>query len=215
LVLFGASGLAQTNSSSVTPEAPAAPRIVFSKSFPGSQPEFYRITLGQNGRALYETRESASEPVQSFPFAASPALSARIFQLARQLNYFSGKHLEAKAKVSFMGTKTLAYEDPSHHGEQSFNYTTVPQAWELTQTFERIAETGEHAQRLAHTMRYDRLGVLKELSGITHDWHEHQLLELQLLTPTLEKAALDPNLMDIARKRADSLLAEMNQPQAR
>jgi hypothetical protein len=141
-------------------------------------------------------------------------VAARIFLLAQQLHKFSGKRLEAKAKVSYMGSKTLAYDGGGQHGSETYNYTTVPQAAELTQIFERISETGEHAARLAHSMRYDRLGVMKELSGITHDWREHQLLELQLLRPTLEKAAADPNLMDIARKRADLLLAEMQRPQA-
>lgn len=202
-------------STAITAQAASSvPQVTFSKRFEGSVPLFYRVVLRENGQAEYSAQETANEPMQTIRFNASPQITERVFALARKLNYFSRK-LEAKNKVSRMGIKTVAYDDATHHQTQTYNFTTNPDASALTDIFEKISETGEHASRLRQLLRYDHLGLVKELNGITRDWDQHELLEPQMLQPTLESIAANEALLDIARKRADSLLVAMRTPPTR
>lgn len=195
-------------------QAPAAaqfqvPRLTYSKSFRGSVPSFLQITVRQDGVARFESVEKPGDPPATFDFTASKLLVSRVFALTRALHDLAKPVLESKSKVGYMGTKMLAYDDDGHHAQQTFNFTSVPAASELTDIFERIAASGEHAARLRHAVRYDHLGVVQELDGITQDWSEHQLLAPELLRPLLEQVANDPALMEIAHRRAHDLLAEM------
>ena len=204
--------LASTAASAQNPPALAPalpPRITYSKSFRGSVPSFVEITVQRDGAASFEVIQQPGQPPDKMEFHAAKALVDRIFALAAQLHDFSGPELEAKTKVGYMGTKMLAYDDATRHNQQTYNYSSHPAARDLTDIFERIAGSGEHAARLRHAVRYDRLGVVQELDGITRDWSEHQLLAPELLKPVLERVANDPDLMDIAHRRALDLLTEM------
>lgn len=185
------------------------PRLTYSKSFHGSVPSFLQITVRQDGVARFESVDKPGDLPVTFDFTASKPLVSRIFALVRALHDLAKPPLESKSKVGYMGTKMLAYDDDGHHTQQTYNFTSVPAASELTDIFERIAASGEHAARLRHAVRYDHLGVVQELDGITQDWSEHQLLAPELLRPLLEQVANDPALMEIAHRRAHDLLAEM------
>src|SRR5690349_8248738 len=83
-----------------------APRLFFSRSFPGGAPPYIQVTVEKNGDVEY--RESADDelPVK---YKIGSAETDAIFALAEKLDRF--KHpLEAPMKVAFMGTKTFRYE---------------------------------------------------------------------------------------------------------
>lgn len=186
----------------------AVPRLTYSKSFAGSTPAFFQITVRRDGDAEYESIEKNGQPAQSLAFTVAPAMTRRLFALAAAVDDFA-RPLEAKAKVSYMGTKMLAYDDAARHQEQTFNYTTASPAAALTDLFERIGTTGEDALRLRHAARYDHLGVLQVLDGILRDARQNELGAPQLLRPTLEKVASDPQLMDVAHVRAREVLTTL------
>lgn len=186
-----------------------APRVTYSKSFRGSVPSFLEVTIQQTGAAEFQCVDKPGDPPVRFEFTVAPPLLARVFALTRSLDDFASPVLESKSKVGYMGTKMLAYDDDTHHAQQTFNYTSVPAARDLADVFERIASTGDHAARLSHAVRYDHLGVVQELDGITQDWRQRQLLAPELLRPVLEQVVKDPALMDIAHRRANDLLAAM------
>lgn len=190
------------------------PRVTYSRSFKGSQPAFLQVIIQQNGNAEYQTRESDNQPVQSLPFTASLATVTEVFHLAKQAGDFSKPLEDRHSKVSYMGTKMLAYDSPAAHHQQIFNYTRKQPAMALQQLFEKIADTGEHTFKLQQAMQYDRLGVVKELNLIRVDWDQQQMLEPEILLPTLQKISSDQNLMNIARKRAAELVQTMTQPPA-
>mgnify|MGYP001426172781 CR=1 FL=1 len=185
------------------------PRLTFTKTFHDSQPAFVQITVTADRQAAAEVRETADQPPVNTTFIASPALTARLFALAGELHYFAKPRLESKAKVGYLGEKMLAYDDPAHHGQQVFNFTQVRAAAELTQIFERISNAADHAARLEHVLRYDRLGVIRELARLQEDWNSHQLAAPQVLFPVLTEIAADKALLHVARHRAATLLQEM------
>lgn len=190
------------------------PRVTYSRSFKGSQPSFLQIVVAQNGQAEFQSRAADNQPLQTIDFAAAPATVARIFQLTRQAKDFHRPLEDRHSKVSYMGTKMLAYDDPSHHTQQVFNFTRSAPAYALQQLFEQIADTGEHTLKLEETMRYDRLGVVKELNLIAIDWDQRQMAEPAIILPVLQKVSTDQDLMEIARKRAAALIQTMAAPPA-
>jgi hypothetical protein len=55
-------------------------------------------------------------------------------------------------------------------------------------------------------MRYDRLGIYDALLQFESDLNRGLLPEPQRLRPLLEQIASDPKFVDVARKRAQSLV---------
>lgn len=218
LLLLAGGMLAQTPSATPAPAGSGLnlnqPRVTYSRSFKGSQPAFLQIIIGQDGKAEYQARETDTQPLQSLSFTASPATVAEVFQLAKQAGDFRKPLEDRHSKVSYMGAKMLAYDSPAEHNQQAFNYTRKQPAMALQQLFEKIADTGEHTFKLQQAMQYDRLGVVRELNLIRVDWDQRQMLEPEILLPTLQQISRNRNLMGIARNRAAELAQQMANPAA-
>src|SRR5690242_2995400 len=97
-----------------------APRIVYTKSFPGSTPEYMEVRLDKSGNAEYRDKADDELPIK---FRLNEAEVQEVFQLAEKLDYFRHE-LEAPLKVAFMGAKTFRYEDGARKTEVKFNYST-------------------------------------------------------------------------------------------
>ena len=194
----------------VAQSSDAAPRVVFTKEFPGSSPAYYSVTVWEDGRAIYRTAPDDDSPLK-FQLPADAA--NQIFRLAEKLDWFKDRKLDSGRKVAFMGKKTLAYgkgDDPSAgRAEASFNHTEVPEAIEIASLFERISQTNEHLMRLQNMIRFDRLGVVKELLQIETDLDAGRLLGAAQLTPVLEKIQKDRSLVNVAHERAVQILGKI------
>jgi hypothetical protein len=55
-------------------------------------------------------------------------------------------------------------------------------------------------------MRFDKLGLDRDLKSIVQLDRSNQLAELQVIAPTLERIANDETVMNIARQKARQLL---------
>src|SRR5882762_6512581 len=89
------------------PAIAAAPAtITFSLDFPNSDPEHYTISINSDGHAKFECLARISqgsderEPYQA-EFDMSSASRARVFDLAAQAHYFSGKIDSGNTKLAF------------------------------------------------------------------------------------------------------------------
>ena len=188
----------------------AAPRVIFTKEFPGSSPAYYSVTVWEDGRAIYRTAPDDESPVK---FQISADSAGRIFQLAEKLDWFKDRKLDSGRKVAFMGKKTFAYTKSDNTNaprtEASFNHTEVPEALELASLFERTSQTNEHLIRLQNMIRFDRLGVVKELLQIETDLDSGRLLGAGQLTPVLEKIQKDRSLVNVAQERAVQILGKI------
>ncbi len=184
-------------------------RIIFSKSFPGSSPEYFRITLEPDGKASYAT---APDDDKEARFKVSEDLSRQVFDLAKTLNYFRGLSLETNRKIAFMGKKTVVYENGAERGEAVFNYTENPDAQALAGIFEKISNTQQHLISLEHLMRFDKLGLMKQLLILESAINKNDLAEPRLLVPVLEQISGNKALMGIAQQRARIILAKIQGP---
>ncbi len=135
--------------------AQEAPRITFSKSFPGSQPAFFLITVERTGVASYN---ESQDPDNAEKLQLEPSVASEMFQMAERLDHFN-KPLESGMKVANMGEKTLRWEGGGETWESKFNYSTNEDAKLLADRFEAIAVCAQTLLELRRSIRHDRLGV--------------------------------------------------------
>ncbi len=83
-----------------------SPRLIYSKSFPGSTPAWEEITVEKTGAGLYKDDPKDEDPLK---FQLTDAEKSEMFGLADKLDHFSHP-LESGLKVANMGMKTFRYE---------------------------------------------------------------------------------------------------------
>ncbi len=188
--------------------AAAPPKVVFTKSFPGSEPAWYSIAVDKTGAAEYREDPKDENPIK---FHLNDADTAEIFALAAKLDNFKRK-LESPAKVARMGDKTLHYEKGSESGDTTFNYTEDPDGRIITDWFERISETERHLIDLERVVKYDKLGVNDALLQLEITLDRKRLIAPEQFLPMLDRVVKNESFMHLARQRAASLADQIRNP---
>ena len=180
--------------------------ITFVKEFPNSKPDYIAIQIRRDGRAEYRTAPDDEKP---FSFVVPEETAAEIFSMAAKMNQFQGANLESKRRVASLGKKTLIYQDEKGNSQASFNHTEVPEAMALTEMFEKISQTQQHYLQLEYLMRFDRLGIVKELLQVEMDLNQDRLGNPSQLIPILDKIRTNDSFMQVAQGRAAQLIEKI------
>jgi hypothetical protein len=188
--------------------ADGAPKVVFTKSFPGSAPAWYSVTIERSGESEYREDPKDESPIK---FHLTEADAAQIFDLAAKLEYFKRK-LESPAKVARMGDKTLHYEKGSESAETTFNYTEDPDGRTITDWFERISETERHLIDLERVVKYDRLGINDALLQLEVTLDHKRLIAPEQFLPMLDRVIKNESFMHLARQRAANIAYQIRNP---
>jgi hypothetical protein len=183
-------------------------RLIYSKSFPGSTPEYVKITLERNGTAVY--MEAPDDP-QPLTIKLADAEVAAIYGLAEKLGWFS-RTIESGLAVAKMGDKTLRYEAEGKAQEQKYNYTQDPDAQALTDWFERITESERYLIELERAARFDKLGVNRVILQIQAAWDRKRLVAVDQYLKWLDRVARNESYMNMARERAARLAEAFRNP---
>ena len=77
---------------------------------------------------------------------------------------------------------------------------------QLIDIFQKMSSTFELSRKLDFDMRFDKLGLERDLKSMEDVNKSHGLIELQVISPTLQRIANDPAVMNISRQRARRLL---------
>lgn len=174
------------------------PRITFSKSFAGSAPAFFAITVERSGAATYN---ESTDPDNAEPLQLEAHATDEMFALADKLEHFR-KPLESNLKVANMGMKTLRWEQGAQASESKFNYTSVEDAKLLSDWFERIGESARLILELRRAIKHDRLGVNDAILSIQTLWKNGRLVGTAQLLPLLDEVAGNEVYIHMARERA-------------
>lgn len=185
--------------------------VTFSLDFPGSDPERYSITVQSDGSASYEctgkmSKDSDDSDNYQDKFKFSDATRARIFELAAQAHYFSGKVDSGNAKLASSGSKKLSYKDETRNFTAEYNYSAISAVQQLTSLFQGVSATMEFGRRLTYFHRYQKLALDEELKTMDQQAHEGNLVELQAVKPILQEIYDDPAVINVVRARAQSLM---------
>lgn len=186
------------------------PRLFYSKTFPGSTPAYMEIRLDRDGRAEY--REA---PDEEFPtiFRLRPQEARVVWELSEKLDHFR-KPLESGLKVARMGDKLLRWEQGEERHEAKFNHTLDPDAQLLHDWFERMCESAILQGDLERAVKYDRLGVNQAILRIEAAWDRKRLVGVDQYVPLLKRVAANSAYLNMARERAEKLLALFGQAEA-
>jgi len=187
----------------------AEPRLVFTKTFPGSVPAYVEISVEKNGGVVYKEAPDDNNPIAIQ--LAQPDCDA-MFGLADKLDRFT-RPVESGLKVAFMGEKTFRYEDASADASQPhevrFNYSADLNAQALLDWFERIAETERGFIELERTVKYDKLGVQNALILIEAARDQKRLIAPQQFLPLLDRVVKNESYLHMARERAAAFADEI------
>lgn len=183
----------------------ATPKVIFTKSFPGSIPEYVYISVDRAG-ALQFTESRTDDPPLTTQLPDSD--TAALFDMADKLDHFKSP-LEAGLKVANMGKKTFRYQDENGAvTEATFNYSANETAQQLLQRFEQISST-EHAYlELDRTVHFDKLGVNDALAQIESLWLHKELAAPLQFIPLLTRIATHESFMHLVRERSARLKEE-------
>jgi hypothetical protein len=184
------------------------PRLVFTKSFPGSTPAYVEISVEKTGDAIYKEDPKDENPLQ---FKMSAADVTTMFALGDKLNHFTGP-LDAGLKVAFMGKKTFRWEGEGGPHEASFNYSEDLEAKALLDWFERISETERALIDLERSVRFDKLGVQDSLLRIEVTRDQKRLVAEDQFLPLLDKVIANEKYLHMARTRAAALAESIRGP---
>lgn len=186
-----------------------AAKVTFRRIFQGSSPEYIELCIWDDAKtATYEIRQMEDDP-GSAPFEVGEPLRTKIFGLTAQLHNFQGLDLDVHRKIANLGEKTFRWEQAGVSHETKFNYTLNSAASQLLQIFEGLARQQEHYELITRRMKYDRLGIYDALLQFESDLNRGLLPEPQRLVPLLEQIASDPKFVDVARKRAQSVIGRI------
>ncbi len=197
--LAAATAFAQDSSPSAA--APAGPRVTYTKTFPGSDPDYVSITVSRSGQVSYKEMADDDSPDT---FQLEPQFTDTIFQLAAKLDHFK-KNLESGMKVANMGAKTFRWEDGNDAGQVTFNYSTDQSAQQLWTCFETMTESQRAFLELNRAVRHDKLGVNDALNRITDLWTAQKLVGTPEFLPLFDRVAKDDSYIHLARERAAEL----------
>jgi len=181
--------------------AQSVPKVIYTKSFPGSDPEYVAITVDKAGAVSY--KEMADDDPDTFQLETT--FTDQIFDLADKLDHFK-KPLESNAKnIANMGAKTFRWEGSSETSEAKFNFSTDPNAQALWNWFEWMTDSERAYLELKRTVRHDKLGVWDALLKITDLWTDSKLVGTPQFLPLFDRVAGDETYVHVARERAAEL----------
>ena len=177
------------------------PKLTYSRSFPGSNPPWFEITVDQSGAGQYKEDPKDEVPMK---FQLAPAESGQMFALADKLDHFSRK-VESGLKVANMGVKTFRYEADGKSSEVKFNYSQDADARALADWFEHISDTERSLIELEKSVKFDKLGVQDAILRVEILRDQNHLIAPAQFLPMLDRVAKNESFLHMARERAANL----------
>jgi hypothetical protein len=207
---FAATSSLSTSQQPADGTTTSLPVVTFTFDFPQSNPEHYSVSVDATGHSHYECTEKISadseEQVYKSEFEISPSNRKRIFEWAKQAQYFAGKLDSGNRKVAFAGTKILSYQDSQRSVSARYNYSNVAAVQQLTALFQNMASTLEYGNRLSYYHRYQKLALDDELKHMEAQAKSSEISELQAVAPALQEIVDDASVLNGVRARASKLI---------
>jgi hypothetical protein len=213
LMVFAGTGRGWQNADQFHPRVPT---VTFDLFWEVATPQEFTVRTQADGPATYLSRNpmkpvapgEAKDPDYTVDFTMSAGDARKIFKLAQQAKYFNGDFDYKRHPIANTGKKTLTYADETRHFQTVYNHSDNKAIEQLTSLFQGISSTIEFGRKLHFKHKYDKLGLESDLKAMEDAEANHNLAELQIIAPTLKNIADDPSVLNIARARAQRLLAK-------
>lgn len=191
------------------------PTVSFEFTLDGANPPHYGLTVEAGGRAAYRGDDQVpgkgteNGTPYLIKFLVTRSTADRIFDLAKALNDFQGDFEFRGGRIANMGAKTLTFKNGEAEHTTTYNYSQNQNLQQLTSLFQGIANALEYRRRLERLYRYDKLGLDGELKAMEEDLKRNYIAELQIDESILKQIVGDSAVMNITRRRAESILAKI------
>lgn len=213
----------QVESQQAAGRAGAGITFDFVRDVPGAPVPKYTLTVGDDGIGRYageaappRTRYAAADSPAPIPFDRdvhlTPETTARIFELAGQLDHFRRTCATKARNVADTGIKTISYRGPDGAGSCTYNYTEIKELAALTQLVQGVAQTMDEGRELDRLHRYDRLGLDSSMTLLQEEVSAGHALEIGTIADTLRDIAGDPDVLARVRAKASALLTQAGAP---
>lgn len=209
--LFGQDASPSSEAAAIPPDA-VLPVIVFTQAWPEATPPYYSITVDSAGHVTYRSsaKPENSDDAYDLKFQFSDETRGNLFNYAKQADYFRGNYDYKRSRIAYTGTKTLRFHGDGKDHSTTYNWSDNLAIQSITKIFQNVSETIELGRIVADKYRFDKLGVDAEMKKLEEATKEDRTAELQAIQPILSKIAKDPSMMNITRRRAESLLAKIS-----
>jgi len=187
-------------------------RITYTRTLAGSSPEYLAVAVNADGSGSYVGRR-LDESAHPRALRLSPATTQRLFTLAAELNYFRSIDLDSHKKVADLGLKTLTYENGAERNQVKFNFTQERSGRELMDLFEGVANVEEQVDLLEYAIKYDPLSLPQQLLAIQIALNHNELVDPQLMIPSLQEISSNPRFLHVAQTRAQDILSRVSPSQ--
>jgi hypothetical protein len=187
-----------------------APRLFFSKAFPGSRPPYMEIRLERDGSVEYREGPNEDDPIT---YKLTPHEVETVFLLSDKVDHFQ-RELESGLKVARMGDKVLRWEKGAEKHEVKFNYTLDPDGGLIYDWFERMCESAFYYIELERAAKFDKLGVNQAILKLESAWDRHRLVGVEQYLKLLDRIAKNESYLNMARERAAKLAEVFRNPPA-
>jgi len=184
-------------------------RITYTRTLAGSIPEYLAVSVNVDGSGSYVGRR-LDESAHPRPLRLSAATTQRLFALVAQLHNLRSIDLDSHKKVANLGLKTLIYENGEEKNQVEFNFTQERAGRELMDLFEGVASVEEQVDLLEYSIKYDPLGLPQQLLAIQIALNHNELVDPQLMIPSLQEISSNPRFMHLAQVRAQDILKTVN-----
>jgi hypothetical protein len=218
--ITGTAALGMATPGQPTPSADSAGAVIeLDFTNPGLSPSHWVLTLNPDGTGHFwsEKGDGAQAAAGGQPpptpavdrdIQVSAEFARHVFEEARSHKFFA-EECESHMKVAFQGWKKLTYRGPDGQGSCGFNYSKDGQLEELGESLVAVAETILEGSHLEWLLRYDRLGLDREMDYVMESATDGRLQEFGTIRGVLEKLAADEGVLERVRKRARMLLARI------
>jgi hypothetical protein len=215
-------GLPMASPCTIAQQLDAAPvltpsRVSLQFDRPGLIVPRFTLVIAEDGNGTYEAEQvlqpqgardvsTASSQHIERKLNVTPATTAKIFVLARSLDRFHAECASRAKNIANTGTKTFRFEGPEGDGSCVFNFSENKNVVALTDVYQGIASTLDMGRKLDFDHRFDRLGLDADMAALTEDVAQGRSLELGTIARTLHSLAIDPDVLERVRLRANALL---------
>lgn len=180
----------------------------------------YKLIIHDDGSGSYAgeallppTRYGPAQSSSAAPFQRdlrlAPATTARIFDLAAQLNHFNRSCASKAKNIADTGTKIISYSGPDGSGSCTYNYTEIKELVALTEMIQGITETLDEGRELDRLHRYDRLGLDAAMTFLDQEAAAGRALDLETIGDSLRAIAGDSDVLARVRAKANAMLVQI------
>jgi hypothetical protein len=190
--------------------APAGGIVTFQQDWAPAEVPHWFIEVDADGSGRYDRLEEGAKPSPETkrPIHVSAATQER---LRAGYKAVLADGCETKLKhLAQTGAKHIAYTNAGSDAWSSctFNFSDDKSLMDAVAAFQGIAETMEAGEKLAHSHRYDRLGLDAQLESLVSEVKDGRAIEIQNIAPVLQSIADDERVIDRARRKAARLLQD-------